>query len=533
MANLVVSAVSTWDNSGLKKGQKSLTAFDRSIKNLGKTFASVFAARSLVAFGKKAVNAFMADEKAAKSLELQLKNTGYAFSAPDVEYYIANLQKMYGVLDDELRPAFQTLLTASGSIIKSQKALNTALNVSAATGKSVEEVSAAMAKGFSGQTTALTRLGVGLNKATLASGDMNKIMNELDTKFAGQATARLSTYAGKMDQLKVAAADASEIIGKDLLDSLSAFSKDDSLKGFSDLLTGLATKLAALDKAVFGFAAKMLGIKKQGSNFTYSLGANAGVELAKKKEADLLKKTNAGRAAELVLLDKKTSIDKLKEKFDLERIGLNAALNQATDEETKLRLRAQLAILDNDEVMAKKLLAEMDAAEALKALKEETDKLAKAMADAAKRMGDAAEEAYKRLAVYNPVAAYGATNSSDIATALLALDAAKKKLSGLQSGGAVDTSNSIINGLVNPNYNPPGATTNYDPLSSLMANTADIAATGAFNPLSGLRPTQADINVYIDASNMVDPANMTKVVQEAFLQINKNGYSTTPAGQGF
>jgi len=100
MANLVVSAVTTYNGKGLSKAKKDISAFDKTVNKLGKTFASVFAARELVAFGKKAVNAFMADEAAAKSLEMQLKNTGYAFSAPDVEYYIANLQKMYGVLDD-------------------------------------------------------------------------------------------------------------------------------------------------------------------------------------------------------------------------------------------------------------------------------------------------------------------------------------------------------------------------------------------------------------------------------------------------
>jgi len=90
MANLIVSAVSTFDNKGLKKGQKEISAFDKTVKSLGKTFLGVFGAQKLLQFSKNAVNAFMADEKAAKSLELQLKNTGYAFAAPSVEYYIAN-----------------------------------------------------------------------------------------------------------------------------------------------------------------------------------------------------------------------------------------------------------------------------------------------------------------------------------------------------------------------------------------------------------------------------------------------------------
>lgn len=91
----------------------------------------------------------------------------------------------------------------------------------------------------------------------------------------------------------------------------------------------------------------------------------------------------------------------------------------------------------------------------------------------------------------------------------------------------------VSNGVINPNFAYPGATTNYDPLSSLIASTADISSAGAFNPLSGLRVTPQDITINIDATNMVDSANMTKVVQDAFLQINKNGYSTVPAGQGF
>ena len=370
MANVVLSAIATFNGKGLTKGQKQIKSFEKSVKSLGRTFGYAFTAAGLISFSKKAIAAFAADEAAAKSLEMQLKNTGYAFSAPDVEFFIANLQKLYGVLDDQLRPAFQTLLTASGSITRSQKALNTVLNVSAATGKSVEEVSAAISKGFTGQTTALTRLGAGLSKATLATGDMNAILDELDAKFAGQATARLTTYAGKMDQLKVSAASASEIIGGSLLDSLSLLSNDNSLSGFSNLLTGLATKLAALDAAVFGFVAKVLGRKQKTSNFTYSLGSGAGVELAKIQEKKKIKEAITLRTQENALLKKKTAVDELRDKFDLERIGLTAALNSATDDETKLRIKAQLAILDNNEALAKKYLAEMNGAEKAKELAE-------------------------------------------------------------------------------------------------------------------------------------------------------------------
>jgi hypothetical protein len=83
-----------------------------------------------------------------------------------------------------------------------------------------------------------------------------------------------------------------------------------------------------------------------------------------------------GKKDELAILNKKNAlenknVEELKKKFDLERIGLTAALAKATDEETKLRLRAQLAILDNNDALAKKILAEMEAADALRKLAEQ------------------------------------------------------------------------------------------------------------------------------------------------------------------
>jgi len=401
VANVVVSAVSTFDNKGLKKGKKEISAFDKTLKSLGKTFAGVFGAQALLNYSRNAVKAFMADEKAAKALEIQLKNTGFAFSAPSVEYFIANLQKTTGVLDDELRPAFQQLLTVTGSITKSQDALGVALNISAATGKSLTEVSAALTRGFSGNTVGLSRLGTGISKATLKTGNMEQILGELNAKFTGQSAARLDTYAGKMDVLAVASANAAEIIGKGLLDSLQALAKDESIENVSAAMEGLATDIA---NATYGMAllisktkeflglgsgnaggGSLLGLipvlgpyleslskygasemAKPKSNFTYELGASATKDI-ERANAILLKRTKDTAAALKALnaqVKAKTEVDKLKDKFDLERIGLTAALNAATDEETKLRIRAQLAILDNNEALAKKYNAELEGAAA-------------------------------------------------------------------------------------------------------------------------------------------------------------------------
>jgi hypothetical protein len=403
---LVVSALSTFDNKGLKKGKKEVSAFEKQVKNFGKVFAGVFSATALLNYSKKAVQAFAEDEKAAKALEIQLRNTGFAFAAPAVEDYISNLQRTTGVLDDQLRPAFQQLLTVTGSVSKSQEALNTALNISAATGKSVTEVSAALTRGYSGNTTGLSKLGAGISKATLKAGKMEDILAELNQKFAGQAAARLDTYAGKMDLLKVAAADASEIIGKGLLDSLALLGKDKNIENVSNAMTELATDIADITVGIglliskFTGLLESLGLKdisikmlygplatilkqlgetertKPTSNFTYSLGSSATKDIERVKEITRLKTSNKLRQDEINKMKAKSEVDKLEEKFNVERIGLMKALAEATDAETKLRIQAKIAILDNNEALAKKYNAELNA-------KTAADLLATAATDAA------------------------------------------------------------------------------------------------------------------------------------------------------
>jgi hypothetical protein len=430
MANVVVSAIATFNGKALKKGQKDLSAFDKQAQQLGKTFSRVFAATAIVAFGKKAINAFAADEAAAKSLAVQLENTGNAFRVGEVETYIAKLQNLYKVLDDQLRPAFQTLLNATGSVTLSQSALETALNVSAGTGASLETVINAIAAGVRGQTKAIKGLNTGIDANIIASGDMNKIMAALEKRFTGAALARLDTYAGKMDALKVAAADATEIIGAGLLDALSALGKDNSIDQAANSMNGFAIAVANTARGMGDLIAQVkqiidsdvgkfllaltalltLGKKqlilgavgliaydigknpKPSSNFTYGSG-NPRADLilqkklttAKKDEYNIISASNKQR----------TEVDKLKDKFDLERIGLAAALNYNISAEDKLRVNALTAIANNNEALAKKYNAELEAALAAKELAKSTADLDKAFRDT-----------MARLAIYNPTNLY-------------------------------------------------------------------------------------------------------------------------------
>jgi hypothetical protein len=503
MANLIFSILSEYNSKGLNKAKKDVSAFEKNLKSLAKTLGVAFSAAAIVNFSKKAVAAFAADEKAAKALEIQLKNTGYQFSSPDVEYYIANLQRMTGVLDDQLRPAFQTLLTASGSLIQSQKALAVALDVSAATGKSVEEVSMALAKGYSGQTSALTRLGAGLDAATLKTGDMDLILTELGNKFSGQSQARLETYAGKMDVLKVSAANASETIGKGLIDALTLIGKDTNISKLGTSLEKVATTIANVIVGLGAVIAKIVSIGKAifeklhldtvlkflyntslikalanlgssqnapTSNFTYSLGSSAGVDIARAQEAKLRKQLNAQ-------LQKEIDLKKLRDKYDLERIGLMAALAQATDEETKLRLAEKLALLDGNTSMVDDYLALADSMQELQ------------------NSTYVATDAFNSLAkaTQNLITSFGVSPSQ------------------VGAGGT------IISG--------PGS------VGPTLSNVGGLASVAINQGMLGTSKEAIDLSIslgFTNTSNITDA--LTRAVAESLIINNKNGLPTTPAG---
>jgi len=359
MPTLVVSALSTFDNKGLKKGKKEVTAFDKQIKKLGKTFAAI----GVGAFAKSAVNAFIESEKAAAKLRTTVKNLGLEFEQPGIEDYLKKLSLQFGIVDENLIPGFQRLLIVTKDVAKAQSLFETALNVSAGTGKDLTAVSTSLSKAYLGDNAALGRLGVGLSKAQLKSASFLEVQRTLNVNFAGQAAAAVEGYAGSMAKLTVAVDESKEAIGKGLLDALAALSNSNDINAFTAKMVAAAEKIGN----AFATIGDVIGLLnpnasvKVGDKFMRKSDVNAPRLSPAKSRADLIAsmQVTKARKEEFNIITKKNALEnknleELKKKFDLERIGINAALNAATDEETKLRLKAQLAILDNNEAMAKK-----------------------------------------------------------------------------------------------------------------------------------------------------------------------------------
>ena len=99
--------------SAFKKAETSTDKLSKSAKKLGKALLAVYSTQKLIAFAKDSAKAAAADEKAQTQLALALKNVGLGRDAASAEEFIQRLQREFGVVDDKLRPAYQTLAVAT------------------------------------------------------------------------------------------------------------------------------------------------------------------------------------------------------------------------------------------------------------------------------------------------------------------------------------------------------------------------------------------------------------------------------------
>jgi hypothetical protein len=375
-------------SKAFKAAETSAQKLERTVKNLAKSLGIAFSATALANYSKRAVKAFAEDENAARSLGMTLKNLNidYVGASQSVNLYISSLEKQTGVLDDELRPAMDRFLRATSSITESQKLLNLALDISAGTGKDLTAVSQGLQKAYLGNNVSLGRLGVGLSKAELTGSSFLEIQERLTDLFAGQAKSAADGYLGSMNKLTIASNNAKEIIGEDLLNSFALLSGPDGISKSTQQMEDFATAVGDTIYGVSVLISKIQGNKLGGgilgtfgdilSNLqpfallrglgkssaatpAQSPGQRAAIDKInkdalkyQKQQNDLKKIDNANTARKIVLTGDQLALQELEKKFDVERVNLSAAMNQATDGETKMRLLSLLAIHDQNTALA-------------------------------------------------------------------------------------------------------------------------------------------------------------------------------------
>ena len=209
----------------LGQGEKEVQSFGSKVAEFGKKAALAFAAAAAAAgtyavkLAVDGVKAAIEDEKAQESLRRTLENVTGATDAQiaATERFITKTALATGIADDQLRPSLDRLVRATGDLEKAQRLQALALDVSAGSGKSLQAVTEALSKAQEGNLSGLTRLGVGLSRAEVATLSFDQITQKLGQTFAGQAQAAANTFQGRLDRLKVGFDEAKESIGFALL----------------------------------------------------------------------------------------------------------------------------------------------------------------------------------------------------------------------------------------------------------------------------------------------------------------------------
>lgn len=408
------------------KATKKLTG---SVKTLGRTLGVSLSAAAVLAYGKASVKAASEDIKAQKLLANSLKNVGLAYATVDVEGFISQMQSQTGILDDQLRPAFAKLAGVTGSVVKSEKLLALAFDVSSGSGLDYASTVDLLSQAYVGNTKGLKQLNLGLTQAEIKAMSFDDVMALLNERFAGSGKAALDTYVGQMSLLSASASNATEIIGVSLLGAIDSLTGSDgianvgtdienaakSLANFVDSIVYLKEQIATIPgaglvKGAFGLIGNVLGrfspqraaellkeIKgpqpfKQPMSLANQDTGRAAAAAAKKAELDAIKRNK--ELAKLAAAQAKSAAAALKSKkeqaaldkaiaagqlalgkgldvFDMEKIQLNAALIGQAEALGKATTGAQVLAIANDvaRLKVKQSILELEDAIASKDIK--------------------------------------------------------------------------------------------------------------------------------------------------------------------
>ena len=542
-----------------KQADTATQKLTKNVKALGGALGLAFGTAAVINFSRKAVKAFAQDEAAAIRLTRAVENLGIGFANPGISKFIADLERSAAIADDILRPAFQGLLTTTGSLTQSQKLLNDAITISRASGIDLATVSQDLANGYVGITKGLKKYNTGLTTAELSSKSFAEVLGVLLTRSAGSAEDYLGTTAFKMDSLTIATSNASEIIGGGLVNAFARIGggteASDAVKAIEDIAKAIAftteqigSLLAVIPNLFKTFAnipknlVEGFGGAQVGKNLTPKPSVKpTPAQLSQIQQQKALAKLEADSAkrqkAILALTKKQTAtakkaaddqakLSKAQSIFDLEKIQIEAALKGRISADEKLRLELQRAILNEDFKLADQLQKKLEASQRatanlqgqINAIKPAYDPFAEWI----KSLAEISESLTKILGM--PVNTSSSIMNPNAVTP------------GSSAGLGIQTPNSIVPTEPIPVVVIPDPATPSMPATNMPTPTGggfgfslpDYITSGA-NFAGG--PYTPPANVTVNIEGMIDTDNFEGVFNQAMLNAIRKGLPQSVAGQ--
>lgn len=560
MSNVAINIAAEFTGKkAFDKAANSTKTLEQSASKLAKTFKRTFAVTAVLAFGRASLKAFAEDEAAAQRLSTAVSNLGYSFSQLEIAKFISQLEKTSGILDDNLRPAFQSLLTTTGSLTMSQKLLNDAIQISRGSGEDLSTVASDLALAYVGNTKGLKKYYTGLTQAELKTKSFSDILAIMLKNSAGAAGAYLGTTAYKMNVLTVAAENAKEKIGAGLVDAFAKMGGgstaedaarviDNIAKAILGIVDAIATVIGAFTKfyqkidafsrnfdPIFGDSWNARNAKNKPSTGRSSSPAGTWKRMQQEKQgqldaikrqkelASLAKKQADSAAAALKAKKDQAALDKAalalakgEDVFNMDAIQIQAALTNQTEQLGKVTNQTQLLAIANDTA---RLRVKKDILELEKAIQDgdadAATKAAEKLNTDLKTLGALQGQAIKLADINKILSAMMPKDLINIANLNIALEKIKQINAGLTGGNTGGGNWMDVSSSATVDQMVVAAENNAQFLLDMAKANEDLIKQINSNPVSV--PSAPQINNYFGGSVVTDQKLIDMVLSGAQL----------------
>lgn len=346
----------------LKQTQGRMTSVLGTAAKFAAAGTAIYSAFKLVG---GALTAQSTQLEAVNKMNIALANQGnlLAGTSQRLQEYASEMQKVTKYGDEEVID-LQARLAGYGMAEEQIKATTKAtLDMASATGVDLRAAADLMGKAFAGETSMLSRYGIMIDKNLPKSEKFAAAMEQVSTRFGGQAAAAAETFTGRMTQLGNALGDTMEALGKlfmalgsegpdvfatviGWIEGLTKFIGQDLVLAvgeararFAEMIAGLMTGTSKL----FGFLAKIPKVgdffKEQAETMEYAAGRQR--DLAKEvRETSQAQALSVGTTKEVSNGVKRAAVD-------TEALAKQQKELAAMTKEADAKLKEELATLNS------------------------------------------------------------------------------------------------------------------------------------------------------------------------------------------
>ena len=236
-----------------EKLDKGFFNLNETAKNLGLTLAGVFSARQAIQFLSDSVREAEQENEALRRLNFNLEANGISWKNNEnaVKSWASTIQATTRFNDSQAFDSLERMVRVTGNLTKAQEAVQLAMNMSSASGQSLERMLDILANLYTNNTRALIPLRQEFKAFIGNSEDALIILENLRNRFSGAAQAE-DSFTKSSAQTKAIINDLKESIGNDLIPVLERTNTtiNNILIGFKEVQKELNPTLKAIQKGM-------------------------------------------------------------------------------------------------------------------------------------------------------------------------------------------------------------------------------------------------------------------------------------------